>query len=162
MLYRFSGAGDGGAPLGGLVFDSAGNLYGTTAGGGVNNYPGGYGVVFKLSTTASGLWKERVLWAFLGENENDGYSPEQTLIFDAAGNLYGTTYFGGGHTCAGTGTCGMVFALSPKKVGFWTEHILHRFDGGEAGVEKPTGPLIFDAAGNLYGTTLYSAFEITP
>jgi hypothetical protein len=119
-------------------------------------------VVFKLTPTASGPWKERVLYPFLGENENDGYSPEQTLVFDTAGNLYGTTYLGGGHSNCGTFTCGIVFKLTSRKSGYWAEHILHRFDGGAGGAGRPTGPLILDSAGNLYGTTIGTAFKITP
>jgi uncharacterized repeat protein (TIGR03803 family) len=89
VLYSFTGGNDGAGPWGGLITDSAGNLFGTTFAGGAYHQ----GVVFKLSPTAGGGYTESVLYSFTGGN--DGGNPEAGLIFDSAGNLYGTTANGG-------------------------------------------------------------------
>ena len=138
VLFTFTGS-DGEAPDGSLIFDQAGNLYGTTSQGGAN----GYGTVFKLSPGANGTWTETVLHSF---NRTDGANPEGALIFDRAGNLYGTTSQGG--ASYGNGT---VFELSPGANGSWTETVLFSLDGSLHG-SQPFGSLIFDAQGNLYGT----------
>ena len=144
VLLSFNGYPEGGAnPKSGLILDAAGNLYGTTTGGGT--YP--QGTVFKLALQAGGLWKETILHSFTG-TPSDGTDPEANLIFDGAGNLYGTTASGGVYNY------GTVFELSPNASGTWTEKILHSFGGGSDG-KNPSGSLIFDAAGNLYGTTSY-------
>ncbi|HEX8815269.1 MAG TPA: choice-of-anchor tandem repeat GloVer-containing protein [Terriglobales bacterium] len=143
---------DGGNPGAGLVFDSAGNLYGTAKYGG----PYGNGVVFELSPGAHGAWTETLIHAF------SGYAyPLSTLVFDPAGNLYGTAEGGNGHGN------GIVFELSPGQVGSWTQKVLHSFDGTDG--QGPMAGVTFDAAGNLYGTTVYggtyndgTVFEITP
>lgn len=140
VLYSFTDGADGGDPVAGLVFDGAGNLYGTTYYGGSSDY----GTVFELTPGGGGKWTESVLFSFTGGK--DGGEPNAGLIFDAAGNLYGTTYLGGAH---GHGTA---FMLSPKGGGKWTEKVLHSFSGGKDG-GRPSASLIFDAAGNLYGTT---------
>lgn len=145
-LYTFTGGADGGGDQGTLVFDSTGNLYGATSAGGK-----GRGVVFKLSTGASG-WTETVLYSFAGSR--DGGVPVAGLVFDATGNLYGTTVYGGDTSstaCAPRG-CGVVFELSPGTGGTWTETVLHTFHKGTMGGYPESG-LTFDAAGNLYGTT---------
>jgi len=146
VLYGFTGAGDGGEPgYGDLVFDQAGNLYGTTITGGVGNCNSPSetcGVVYKL-TPSNGGWTESVLYSFAGGS--DGGNPYAGVIFDAAGNLYGTTALGGQY---GNGT---VYQLTPSGSG-WVESILYAFHGGDDGV-NPTGGLIFDQSGNLYGTT---------
>jgi uncharacterized repeat protein (TIGR03803 family) len=131
---------DGNSPVAGLIFDAAGNLYGTTAGGGTY----GYGTVFELTPTAGGSWTEQVLHNF--GNGTDGFYPYAGLIFDKNGNLYGTTYKGGAY---GAGT---VFELTPTGGGGWAEQVLHNFGNGTDGTYPEAG-LIFDAAGNLYGTT---------
>jgi uncharacterized repeat protein (TIGR03803 family) len=138
ILYNFSGFN---GPEGGLVIDAAGNLYGTTYGGGTN----GWGVVFELSNSG-GIWTEKVLYEFLGGS--DGAAPFGGVIFDPAGNLYGTTAEGG------SAKLGTVFKLTPS-AGSWTESVLHSFTGGSDGAGVfPTMPgLVIDAAGNLYGTT---------
>ena len=82
----------------------------------------------------------------------DGGQPEAGLIFDAAGNLYGTTYLGGGSGSCGGVDCGSVFKLASNPDGSWTETTLHSFTGGTDG-GRPFAGLVFDAAGNLYGTT---------
>jgi uncharacterized repeat protein (TIGR03803 family) len=134
-------------PQGNLTMDAAGNLYGTTFDGGAYYY----GVVFKLAPNPDGTWTESVLHTFAGGA--DGAEPTAGLMFDAAGNLYGSTYNGGSDsTSCFFGGCGVVFKLKPNSGGTWEEHILHTFDVG-AGGTNPSGGLTFDAAGNLYGTT---------
>ncbi len=140
VLRSFNVSGnDGFYPYAGLVFDAAGNLYGTTMEGGIH----GQGMVFELTPQEGGGWTEKVLHSF---NSTDGAYPYAGLIFDAAGNLYGTTVRGGIHDD------GAVFELTPKEGGGWTEKVLHSFEHGTDGT-YPFAGLIFDAAGNLYGTT---------
>jgi uncharacterized repeat protein (TIGR03803 family) len=109
VLHNFGGAGDGTLPYGNVIFDAAGNLYGTTSDGGTGlcarSIVVGCGTVFVLSPNTSGGWTETVLHNF--QDEGDGYWPYAGLIFDAAGNLYGTTQEGGFH---GLGT---VFKITP-------------------------------------------------
>jgi uncharacterized repeat protein (TIGR03803 family) len=157
VLHRFDVA-DGASPLAGVIFDSSGNLYGTTAGGGgrSNN-----GTVFELSPKAGGGWTETLLHVF--NNDGDASNPRAGLIFDSSGNLYGTTYGGGKY---GDGT---VFELSPNSGGGWTEAILYNFnEKGNSGANPQAG-LISDSSGNLYGTTsgggkyFYgNVFELSP
>lgn len=140
VLYSFcslAACADGDSPNAGLVADRAGNLYGTTVGGGAyqDQYGNGYGTVFKLAPDG----EETVLHSFTGGA--DGASPFYGLIIDRAGNLYGTT--GGGAYGAGN-----VFKLAPEG----EETVLYSFTGGADG-RGPTGTLIADRAGNLYGTT---------
>jgi uncharacterized repeat protein (TIGR03803 family) len=145
-LYSFcslTNCADGAAPSGGLIFDQAGNLYGTTTSGGAN----GVGVVYKLTPNPDGTWTESVLYGFKGGKE--GRNPQSELTFDAAGNLYGITLEGGDLTCFEGLGCGTVFELAPNADGSWKHKLLHRFTGKDG--SSPSGPLIFDAAGNLYG-----------
>jgi uncharacterized repeat protein (TIGR03803 family) len=145
---------DGAYPYAGLIFDAAGNLYGTTYWGGTWVSCGyGCGTVYELTPAAGGDWTETVLHSFGIENIRDpnGYHPGAGLIFDAAGNLYGTTQRGDGTGCGGAG-CGTVFELTPTAGGGWTEKVLHGFGNGTDGAEPYAG-LIFDVAGDLYGTT---------
>jgi uncharacterized repeat protein (TIGR03803 family) len=122
LLYSFTGGADGAGPSGSLIFDAAGNLYGTTASGGEF----GWGTVFKLTPNADGSWTESLLHVFSGQT--DGAFPFAGLIFDAAGNLYGTALEGGNSTkCGVTDTCGMVFELKPNSDGSWTESVLYNF-----------------------------------
>lgn len=160
-LYAFQGGTDGATPAGRLVLDGAGNLYGTTNAGGtsVNYCTGlvpGCGTVFELQAGSGGSWQEIVVHRFQENDSSDGSAPSGGMIFDGSGNLYGTTISGGGanEQCssgAGLG-CGIVFELSPAQGG-WTETAAYRFqvNGGGAG---PNGELIFDKAGNLYGTAV--------
>ena len=140
VLYSFTGGSDGGAPLGGLIRDAQGNLYGTTSTGGAHKK----GTVFKI--TPSGA--ETVLYSFKGGS--DGKTPVASLIADAQGNLYGTTVVGGllASRACGTKGCGTVFSLSATG----KEKALHRFAGGADGT-NPLGRLLLDSNGNLYGTT---------
>jgi uncharacterized repeat protein (TIGR03803 family) len=135
--YRFEGGRDGAVPLASLILDAAGNLFGTTEYGGSS----ARGTVFKLTPNADGSWTESLLHSF---KSSDGYTPLASLIFDAAGNLYGTTAGGGFHNL------GTVFKMTPNADGSWTESVLHRFGGTSA--SAPLAGLIFDGAGNLYGT----------
>jgi uncharacterized repeat protein (TIGR03803 family) len=145
-LYAFNGT-DGQNPFGSLNFDQAGNLYGTTFTDSVD----GAGTVFKLNQSRNGSWKEKVLHRFKGK---DGRYPGANLIFDAAGNLYGTTGEGGSSSRCRDG-CGVVFKLTPNPNGSWKEKLLYQF--GKGGTQDGAHPfysgLIFDQAGSLYGTT---------
>jgi uncharacterized repeat protein (TIGR03803 family) len=159
VLYSFQGIPDGQYPENGVVFDNHGNLYGTTTYGGSDSCPGitPCGIVFQLQPGNS--WTETVLYTFLGRDYNDGQTPAGGLIFDKAGNLYGTTAYGGSGTCTLLGTrpgCGTVFELSPPTGtgGAWTETVLYSFQGGNDG-DFPQGDLAFDKAGNLYGATAF-------
>jgi len=140
VLHAFTGK-DGGGPLASLVFGGGGNLYGTTEWDSV--YLGG--TVFELAHDANGGWTEHVLHRF--SRGTDGGNPVAGLILGTAGHLYGTTEFGGDPTC----DCGVVFELAPTSHGRWTEYVLHDFAGGADGA-VPLAGVIFDAAGNLYGT----------
>jgi uncharacterized repeat protein (TIGR03803 family) len=146
----------------GVVFDAAGNLYGTTGQGGAY----GHGSFFELSPSSKG-WTQTVLYSFKGGA--DGSEPNGSLVFDAHGNLYGTTSGGGDQSCLGG--CGVVFELTPHTGGRWTERVGYGFNGSPA--SAPEAGLIFDTAGNLYGTTYGSyscsagqcvgtAFELSP
>jgi uncharacterized repeat protein (TIGR03803 family) len=220
VLHEFTGSFDGATPMAGLTQDAAGNLYGTTEGGGVDHCAGGCGTVFKLShrnggwvlttlysfqgfldgsypigrvifgpdgtlygtASATGqcdvcgivfrlqpppipcgsltcTWTETILHKFM-HNGVDGYSPGGDLIFDRGGNIYGTTSEGGG------GNLGTVYELTPMN-GSWTETILHDFSGPDG--RQPASGVVFDNAGNLYGTTPYGGsagdgvvFELSP
>jgi uncharacterized repeat protein (TIGR03803 family) len=175
VLYSFAGNGkDGYAPEASLIFDAAGNLYGTTLLGGASGKGcGGYGcgTVFELSPGTNGTWTENVLYNFCSVRGcADGFGPQAGLISDAAGSLFGTTYAGGssGKGCDGYG-CGTVFRLTLGAKGKWKEHVLHKFKPKATDGYWPYAGLIFDASGNLYGTTIYggayangTVFEITP
>jgi len=141
---------DASYPLGGLVLDKAGNLYGTTLNGGENCSfsSAGCGVVFELSPNSGGGWTETLLHRFYG---SAGALPEGGVIFDSAGNLYGTTYEGGPSNSACYYGCGTVFKLAPKSGGGWTASVLHLFNGSNGW--GPAAGLVMDSNGNLYGTT---------
>ncbi len=133
VLHEFKGK-DGEYPYGDLIFDTTGNLYGTTYFGGANNG----GTVFKLIPHVDGSWTESVLYSFCSlKNCTDGYLPTAGLISDSSGNLYGTTDELGG-----------VFKLAPNQDGTWTESVLARMFRPSQGTD-----LVFDSAGNLYGET---------
>lgn len=158
VLYSFTGGNDGWSPEGGLITDSIGNFYGTTAVGGSS----GNGTVFKLAPNGSGGYTESVLYSFKGIDAADGSSPAAGLLMDSAGNLYGTTV---------AGSSGTVFKLAPNGSGGYIESILHAFSAGTDGASPQAG-LITDSTGKLYGTTTAggnqsctngcgTAFEIT-
>jgi len=159
VLYEFQGtrrAGKDGRYPGALIFDGQGSLYGTTILGGPHH---NRGMIFKLTRSANGTWKRTVLQY---GSRNGGYGFFSALTFDAAGNLYGT----GGH--GGRLDRGVVFRLTPTAIGFWTEKVLHSF-GSTGDGATPEAGLIWDTAGNLYGTTVEggtasdgTVFEITP
>lgn len=163
VLYRFSGSTDGALPGAEVIFDGAGNLYGTTLEGGVGNCTAtGCGLVYKLTPT-NGVWTESVLYSFNGGN--DGALPLAEVIFDGAGHLYGTTEQGGSNNCFGLG-CGTVFTLAHFGSG-WVENILYTFQGDD-GYDRVAG-LTFDEVGNLYGATYQGGggqggtiFKLTP
>ncbi|HEY2444645.1 MAG TPA: choice-of-anchor tandem repeat GloVer-containing protein [Rhizomicrobium sp.] len=162
-LYKFKGPpGDGYRPAGNVIMDASGNLYGTTSWGGRAGCfaDEGCGLVFELSSNRT----ETVLHFFNGE-KRDGSNPSAGLIADSAGNLYGTTEFGGSsNNCNGANGCGTVFEMAPDG----TETILHKFKEATDGA-NPMGGLVADSSGNLYGTATYggafgygTVFEITP
>jgi uncharacterized repeat protein (TIGR03803 family) len=169
-LHTFTGGTkDGLSPQAGLVFDSAGNLYGTTWEGGLY----GVGTVFELSPTSTGGWDYSVIYNF-GATYADGEGPQAQLTVDSAGNLYGSTISGGntGGYCNNL-SCGVIYELSPSSSGTWTETVLYSFSGNDGA--WPRGTMVFDASGNLYGTTTYggsltncdgggcgSVFELSP
>lgn len=133
ILHSFQGGDDGYLPEGGLIADAAGNLYGTTAAGGIEHNKG---TVFRIAPDGT----ETVLYRFTGGS--DGGNPMGTLISDGDGNLYGTTYTGGAKRK------GVVFMLTPGGI----ETVLHSFGSGKDGA-APQGGLIADGQGNFYGTT---------
>jgi uncharacterized repeat protein (TIGR03803 family) len=154
VLYSFQSGSDGENPYGGLIFDSAGNLYGATSSGG----SGGGGTVFQLTPSNNGTWTYSLIYSFAGTND---CGPQNSLVMDQGGNLYGTTY------CDGANSLGNVFKLTPSGGG-WTYTSLHDFTGGSDG-QIPFCSVAFDASGNLYGTTVSggsqeagTVWEITP
>jgi uncharacterized repeat protein (TIGR03803 family) len=173
-LYSFcpnSGCSDGDEPVAGLVRDSAGNLYGTTTGGGSGGFcqeAGECGVAFKL-TRSGDSWTESVIYNFCSAvNCTDGVQPVAGLTLDGSGNLYGTTVSGGASSLGCPLGCGTVFELTPSNGG-WSENVLHSFGGPPDGA-GPMAGVIFDKQGNLYGTTYEgggnqqdgAVFEMTP
>jgi len=149
------------APLfGSLIFDPSGNIYNTTVLGGL-----GVGSVFEL-TPSGGDWTETVVYNFSGSG-SDGWAPYHGVVRDDAGNLYGTTLYGGDMTTCANYGCGTVFRLTPSGTG-WTQDLLHRFQGGDDGAFLYAG-LIAGPSGNLYGATNAggpsgggTVFELTP
>lgn len=152
-VYGFTGGSDGAEPFAGLMRDSSGNLYGATIGDG----NGGGGTEFEL-INSNGAWTFTTLYGFSGSY---GGGPDEKPVMDAAGNLYGTTGGDGAHGY------GSAFKLAQSN-GSWTYTSFHDFTGGSDGA-NPTCVLVFDASGNLYGTTRGGGaygygvvFEITP
>jgi hypothetical protein len=146
LLYSFGGyPGDAAVPNGGLIMDSTGNLYGT-ANGGAN---GTTGAVFELSRGATG-WTETVPYSF-GTTGVGGFHPLTGLVSDLAGDLYGTTNWGGDLACGSGGGCGVAYKLRPSSGG-WKENVLHTFGSFPRDGVFPSSPLSFDSQGNLYGT----------
>src|SRR6266851_2388500 len=149
-LYSFcsqANCTDGRQPNGGLIMDAAGNLYGTSSGGGntCSSDAGDCGVVFKLASDPSGTgWTETVIYNFCSRTGcADGQFPLAGLVMDKAGNLYGTTAYGGNQNT------GVAFQLTPNPNGTWTETVIYTFcqQTGCADGWRPEGPMIMDAAG---------------
>ena len=134
VIHNFTGGADGALPMASLILDGKGNLYGTTPYGNPNDW----GTVFRVSPSGT----EQVLYSFVSGAQ--GVRPSGSLIQDAQGNLYGTAPYGGAY---GYGT---VFVITPSGV----EKTLHNFTGGSDG-SYPAASLIWDANGNLYGTTYH-------
>jgi hypothetical protein len=162
-LYAFPGGGNGGEPMDGVIFDSKGHLYGTGAEGGNN-----WGIAFELKHYG-GQWREAMVHNFCSRNNcADGASPQAPLVFDNAGDLYGTTQ-AGGTGCAFPG-CGVVFKLAHTATG-WKETVLHNFRGAPDGA-FPIEGLTLGGQGNLFGSTPLggtsanggygTVFEVTP
>jgi uncharacterized repeat protein (TIGR03803 family) len=143
--FFFNGA-NGSHPVGGVIADAEGNLYGTTLEGGST----GRGVVYELSRASNGEAVDTLLYNFTGSgNGGDGGQPRGNLIFDDAGNLYGVTQFGG------VSNQGTVFELSPPSSpgAPWIETVIYSFQGSPSDGARPATGLVLDSTGNLYGTT---------
>lgn len=154
LLYSFQGGTDGAVPYGSVKFDQAGNIYGTTAHGGMRCGEG-CGTVYQL-TPLGGGWTESIIYAF---SVAEGQMPLSGVILDNTGNLYGTTLAGGDYYR------GTVYEFTYSAGSGWAESFLYSF--GHEGVSSPYAGLIFDLSGNLYGTTAVGpdggeAFELTP
>jgi uncharacterized repeat protein (TIGR03803 family) len=151
LLHSFNDS-DGALLCSGVIFDVAHNLYGTTLAGGDLQCGNdtGCGTVFQITPAAKGRWTEKVLHSF---HTTDGASPYAGLILDA-GNLYGVTEAGGANNagCSFKG-CSTVFKLTPGTDGQWVETVLHSFAGNGTDGYEPTGAVVSDTAGHLYGTT---------
>jgi uncharacterized repeat protein (TIGR03803 family) len=146
VLHSFANGPDGGWPMGGVVVDAAGNLYGNTEAGGAYscyNYISGCGLVYELSPQSDGTWAETILHNFTGGV--DGSEPWTGMLLDAAGNLYGGTSAGGD-----VDGLGVVFKLSPQSSGNWAETVLYTCIQGRGGFYPQN--MMLDKAGNLYGT----------
>ncbi|MGC9948420.1 MAG: choice-of-anchor tandem repeat GloVer-containing protein [Bryobacteraceae bacterium] len=139
MLYSFPGGPEGAGPYG-VTRDSTGNLYGVTAAGGGSTGAAGSGLVFELNSSGN----YAVLYSFTGGS--DGSGPGAAPLRDPAGNLYGTTVYGGTTDCSGG--CGVVYRVNPSG----QETVLYSFTGGADG-SNPYAGLVADPTGNLYGTT---------
>jgi uncharacterized repeat protein (TIGR03803 family) len=148
-LYSFSTSQHPGSsyyPYGGVAFDTAGNMFGTTGSGGALNSGG----VFELTEPGLAL---NSLYSFAG-SPNDGADSKASLTMDTAGNMYGTSGYGGNNSarlCRGNG-CGVVFKLS-NAAGNWSESVLHIFASGNDGA-NPLSP-VYVRNGIVYGTTFY-------
>lgn len=146
VLYSF----DDGQPVGALVFDDTGNLYGVTGATGNSCNPNGCsgasdGTVYELTPTGSG-WQRTVLHTFSGSP--DGEQPGAGLVMDKAGNLYGTTVYGGDYKVECGGGCGTVFTLQRSGTG-WVYSVIHKFEFADG---ASPSQMIIDPQGNLYGT----------
>jgi uncharacterized repeat protein (TIGR03803 family) len=147
VLYTFQSGNDAAFPMGTLIADANNALYGTSTGGGLT-----FGTVYKLTPSGSG-YAENVLYAFTGGI--DGADPSAGLLGDSSGALYGTTSEGGNLNCNPTVGCGTVYKLTPSGSGY-TKNTLYEFGShpGDGKVPSSFGPLVADATGALYGTTI--------
>jgi uncharacterized repeat protein (TIGR03803 family) len=140
VIHAFTGGADGSTGSAGRMILRNGHLYGAATTGGTY----GSGVVFELTPRGVGEWDFKTIYSFRGQP--DGSFPYGALLFDASGNIYGTTYYGGANNI------GAVYQLAPRVNGEWREKVLYSFQGGTDG-NSPISNLVFDTAGNLYGTT---------
>jgi uncharacterized repeat protein (TIGR02543 family) len=154
ILHNFGSGNDGQTPLGNLIFDTAGNLYGTTSAGGIYND----GIAFEISPNGT----ETVLYNF-GSGTDDGRNPQAGLVFDTVGDLFGTTANGGAF---GAGTA---FELTPANGRCCREAPVYNFGSGSDDGRNPQSGLVFDSAGDLFGTTANGGlnsggtiYELTP
>lgn len=148
VLRAFNGAPNDSDGSSRLAFDHSGNLYGT--GGGGNHICFGSspcGTVYKMTRGTNGRWQETVIYDFTGGATGNGPGPSQGLVIDQAGNLYGTTFYGGSTSCS----CGVVYKLAPGSGGTWTYSVLHTFLGSDGA--QPTASMVLHN-GKLYGTTV--------
>lgn len=144
-IYSFRGQPDAGFPYGGLLFDASGHLFATTYYDRAHNL----GAVYELFPQQSGEWRERVLYSFQGGS--DGQNSISNLVFDAAGNLYGTTSEGG----LGSG---VIFGLTPTANAQWRESVPHRFQGPPDAAFAYNG-MVADGSGNFYGATVHGGVD---
>lgn len=155
VIHTFTGGSDGSSGSAGKLLLRGGHIYGAATTGGTN----GAGTIFELTPTPTGEWDFKTLYGFQGAP--DGVFPYGAPVFDAQGNLYGTTYYGG------TDGLGAVYKLAPNGTGGWNETVLYSFKSGSDG-NSSISNLVFDAEGNLYGTTSEGGlgsgtiFELTP
>ena len=154
VIHAFTGGSDGSSGSAGQMIIRNGHLYGAATTGG-----SGYGTVFELKPTSAGEWSFKTLYAFQGQP--DGSFPYGALLFDAAGNIYGTTYYGG------SDGIGSIYKLTRSGGGSWTEEILYSFRTGQDG-NSSISNLVFDSTGSLFGTTSEGGlgsgtiFELSP
>lgn len=147
VLYNFNPNTEG-PPYSSLTLDGSGNLYGATASSGSSG-----GTIYELTPpTGGGAWTKTTLYSFLGTPANDGATPTG-VIFDSAGNLWGSTEYGGNNANCGVTGCGTIFELTPPAApgGAWTEQILYSFLGGTDGEYPDTQLMLLGT--NFYGTT---------
>jgi uncharacterized repeat protein (TIGR03803 family) len=155
VLYSFNGGVDAANPGAALTTDGPGNLYGTAVNGGSNNA----GAVFRLTPNTNPPWPEAVLYSFCSQSSSqactDGANPLASLIIDAMGNLFGTTFNGGTGNSQQRFGVGTMFQLTPTTNPPWTETVLYSFcpSSGCADGFNPSASLIADDTGNLYSTT---------
>jgi uncharacterized repeat protein (TIGR03803 family) len=162
VIHTFTGApNDGGDAYGTPVLDQTGNLYGTTMTGGAKNDGTVYKLIRPTKKWQMGKWKEEILHSF--GSGKDGFNPLAGIVFDADGNIYSTTRWGGKYVY------GTVFELvAPVGKGWYKEKVLWSFNFDDG--SQPHGSLILDSAGNLYGTTYQGGtgaqagvvFEVSP
>lgn len=181
VLHNFTGGNDGATPKAGLALDRGGNLYGTTSAGGnvgsachLFGQNNGCGTAFRLAHSGSG-WTFNPLYEFMGQT--DGATPSSRVVFGPDGSLYGTALYAGDDSCALGSGCGVVYKLHPPPSSCrsvlcpWQETPIFTFQDYHTQGENPSGDLIFDSLGNIYGTTITggspcyvcgTVFELTP
>src|ERR1700677_768010 len=174
-VFKVEPYGDGSSPAGTLLIDSSGNLYGATGYGGTGRckiFGGvvGCGTVYELSppTKQGEGWTETVLYSFKGDK--DGQLAGESLTFDAQGNIYGATAYGGGYGSCNEPYyqhCGSIYELSPPqtKGGKWAGQVLYGFKGVKSGQQSgdganPNGALVLDSIGAIYGTTYFGGNNV--